>query len=467
MTERQTAFAVTAISVGIALAVYASTHWLPPTGDEPHYLILADSLVSDFDVDLQNNYERDAKTWRIYGPIQPHMRRHAWGWMPYHTPGLSALLAIPFAIGGTPGARVALCLLAGLLPWSLVTWLRRDMPATTAAWLTFGLTISFPFSFGAQQIYPDLVAGVLSLALCLWLLRDNGGSTQRLAWAGFWLASGLLPWLNVKYAATTVVFAAGGLGAARRARRAGQTERARAALTSAWLVALGPLLMAAFNVWAYESILGGRRSDELTRSPMRALMMFLGLHLDQGQGMFVQQPLLLLGVAGLPLTARSRPRFTLFWAALYASLIVPNSFELSRWGGYSPDGRFGWSAAWLWAIPLGFLVARYHERLKGWIWCAIVAGVAYQAALAVRWLPDPEVVFPRLQEALDARESFFPVAVRHLLPSYYLWDFRRFLTYPPNLAATLGVLLVLAAGAFTALRPSAMPRPGADREGGR
>src|SRR5260370_5272335 len=50
------------IPAAITLTMFsARTHLFPIAGDEPHYLIIADSLLSDFDLNLQNNYERDAQ----------------------------------------------------------------------------------------------------------------------------------------------------------------------------------------------------------------------------------------------------------------------------------------------------------------------------------------------------------------------------------------------------------------------
>ena len=452
------AIGIAAIPISVVLAVYAYTYPFVLTGDEPHYLILADSIARDFDVDLRNNYESDAQTKEIYGPIPPHIRRHRWGWMPYHTPGLSALLAAPFALAGVQGARLTLTLLAGLLPCALFLWFSRSLSRRHAAWLTVGLTVSFPFSFGAAQIYPDLVAGVAVMVLLVWLLARSddrpGHAAPWFAWAAFWLISGLLPWLNVKYAVTTVLL---GLAGASVAWRSTVTRVSRAGLVTVALLAVGPLLMVEFNRWAYHSIWGGRGGDELTRSGLRALMMFLGLHLDQGQGMFVQQPLLLLGVAGLPVMWRARPKLAVWWLLLYASLIVPNSFQLARWGGYSPDGRFGWSAAWLWAFPLAYLASAVYDRCGRYLVAVVSVALAYQVALASRWLRDPFLVFPMLAEDLNARDSFFPVGIRHLLPSYYLWDFKSYLTYPPNVLAMLLVIALIVAGTVAAVvyhRPS-------------
>jgi len=441
MRPRTTRVIIAAVPVVMALAVCIGQN-LPPAGDEPHYLIIADSVASDRDLTLQNNYEGDSPTRRMFGYLVPHVYIVPRGWIPAHMPGLGILLAIPLALGGLIGVRVALILLAGVLPWTLMTWLDDRLPIALATSLTLGLTLALPLLFDGAQIYPDLPGGVIVFALAVWLITqiENGG--RGLRWAGFWLIVGALPWLHVKFIGLTLVFAIGGLMAARR------IDRGRRALDPVWtapLVLIGIGSLAAYHQWAFGSPFGARGTRELTTSWARATMMFLGLHLDQSQGMFVQQPFLLAGVAALVPFVRMRPRLALFWLALYASAIVPNSLELARYGGGGPVGRFGWTAAWLWSIPLGVVIVPYRHVLARYLHPAVGVSLAYQAALARRWLPAPQLLFPRLN---DPRDSLFPDTLRPWLPSFYFWDFSSYWWFPPNVVAMAVVALVVVAGAL-------------------
>ena len=444
---------VAAVPVTIALAVFiARTRSLPLVGDEPHYLIMADSVASDGDLDLRNNYLRDFDTHRIFGLITPHVYNVPRGWMPYHAPGLGILLAVPFRIGGAVGARTALILFTAALAWALLTWLGDRVPLALAAWVTIGLTVSLPLLLESAEIYPDLPAGVIVTVLALWLLRRSEDGRADKSWAGFWLIAGALPWLNVKFIAITIVLAGAGLALATRFA----PRRRAIPLATSILVLVGIGGLAAFHVWAFGTPLGARRMNELTTSVSRATMIFLGLHLDQSQGLFVQQPLLLAGVAALPLFVRRRPRFALFWTALYAAAIVPNALELARYGVAGPVGRFGWTAAWLWAIPIGVVVAAHGQRLSRAVRVTVALSLFYQAALATRWLAVPQILFPELDEP---RDSLFPDAVRPWLPSFYFWDFSSYWRFPPNLVAGLIVFVCLLIG-IGALRWDAARIPG-------
>ena len=366
--------AVVCVPVVLTLIVFAvSTRRLPLSGDEPHYLIMADSIASDFDLDLHDNYLNDFNTHRIIGLTIPHVYNVERGWMPGHEPGLSMLIALPFKIGGITGARLALCLFAGLLPYSLFTWFRARLERAsvsarqaraTAAWLTLGLTISVPILLGASQIYGDLVAGAMATTLFLHAFRALDEERPAWAWALFWLTAGLFPWLHAKFTFTAALVACVGAGALWRRNRAAHGTRNLLVLSTAPLVIVGPALLVAFNTWASGSPLGFRHASELTTSFARGAEIFLGLHLDQSQGMFVQQPLFLAGVAALPFFAARHRGLALLWGLAYLSLILPNALVLTRYGGDGPDGRFSWSAAWLWAVPIGFVVADEHAA-----WC--------------------------------------------------------------------------------------------------
>jgi hypothetical protein len=450
--RRSTCIFVAAVPVALALAVFiARTRDFPLLGDEPHYLIIADSVIADGDLNLRNNYLRDFDTHRIFGLVTPHVYNVSRGWMPAHAPGLGILLAIPFGIGGVHGARAAMILFTAALPWTLVSWLRERVPRELAAWLTIGLTVSLPLLFDSAQIYPDLAAGIIVTVLAVWLLGRPEDDLAGKAWGGFWLIAGALPWLNVKYVAVTMVFAGAGVA---RAIRLGPGRRLIPLATSGFLI-LGIGSLAAFHGWAFGTPFGARPISELTTSVSRATMLFLGLHLDQSQGMFVQQPLLLAGVAALPLFVRRRPWVALFWAALYAAAIVPNALELARYGGGGPVGRFGWTAAWLWSIPIGVAAAAVRgHAVSRIVRATVILSLCYQAALATRWLAVPQELFPEFDEP---RDSLFPAVLRRWLPSFYFWDFSSYWRFPPNIAAMLIVILLLLVGVFALRWNSAAP----------
>lgn len=440
--RRAAAACMLAVAASAALAAWwQATGRIRTTGDEPHYLIIAASALRDGDLDLRNNYEHDAETGEIYGVMRPHVWRTDGGWRSFHTPGLGLLLAAPFGLGGVFGARAALCLLVGVgLGWTVWRWLAGRLPPGDAAIATAGLLGCPPVLFGASRLYPDLPGGVVATAMLVWLLADR--RRTRVGWTGFWLGAAALCWLHVKFVIPAAVLA---VWAVRRLRPGRRLLAAAAALLGAAGGALAWL-----QVTTAGRLLGARQIAELSSGLGQAAEALAGLHLDQAQGMFFQQPLLLPGLAALGWMVRRRHPLTLPWLLLYLSLILPNALNGSRYGsedpGGAPAGRFAWSAMWLWIVPLGIWIEAEGAAAARRVRPLAAAAAAYQAVLAIRWLPSPTALQPLVSYLVWERHSLFPVAARYALPSFYFGEPAVWLTYLPNVVWLAAAALLVATG---------------------
>jgi hypothetical protein len=415
-------------------------------GDEPHYVVIAESVVRDGDLELRNNYALEGRSPRYVGEVAPHVYQMGHRWYPLHGPGLGVLIAPGLVAGGVLGARLTTCALAALLPFALFLWLDGLLGRRDAVWLTLAATLSVPYVFGAVHLYPDAVAAALSAPLLLLLGHPSGGRRRTAAWAAFWLVTGLLPLLMVKFLAPSVLLAMFALAGS---PTHGRTPADRAALVrTAPLFLVGPLILAAYHVAVFGHVLGPRGIGEVSASINQAAMVLVGLHLDQAQGMFVQQPLLLAGVPALGVMAVRRPGLAAAWCALYASLIVPNGLQVIPFGGASPSGRFAWPAAWLWMVPLALTFSWHRSHLERLFRPALLAVFAYQTVLEVRWLPAPITITNEFTPELALRNSLFPAGMRTWLPSFYGADF---LSFPPNVVAIATLLLLLASGPVVGL----------------
>ncbi len=115
------------VLAGAVYAVAASQMTPPsvPSGDEPHYLIITQSLLNDGDLRIENNHQ--SGDYRAYFPGElpkPDFRRLGRDRQIYsiHAPGLPVLVAPAFAIAGYRGVQVFLILLAAAgsaLAWHL------------------------------------------------------------------------------------------------------------------------------------------------------------------------------------------------------------------------------------------------------------------------------------------------------------------------------------------------------------
>ena len=100
----------------IAAAIFALSAWraapMIPGGDEPHYLIITQSLLIDRSLTIEDVHRRG--DYRAYygGELQPHVQLRGKDGRIYsvHAPGLPALVAPAFALGGYRAVVVFLVL---------------------------------------------------------------------------------------------------------------------------------------------------------------------------------------------------------------------------------------------------------------------------------------------------------------------------------------------------------------------
>ncbi|MCD4812273.1 hypothetical protein K8S19_01055 [bacterium] len=184
------------------LGAWATTIY-PPTGDEPHYLLIAESLIHDHDIDLQNNMLN--KDFRKFYPGQElDFHGIALAGKPgisKHFPALPLLLAPLYALLGLGGAVLFMILTASGITVCLYGLARQWGQSRQEALLVWLVgMLSVPLGVYYNLIYPELPA-VLLLLLGLLSWRRGGE-------AGIWglvLAVAVLPWLYPKYIPQTLV----------------------------------------------------------------------------------------------------------------------------------------------------------------------------------------------------------------------------------------------------------------------
>jgi hypothetical protein len=214
------------------------------------------------------------------------------------------------------------------------------------------------------------------------------------------------------------------------------------------------VLLAGYNMFAFGSALGPFTGSKAAGATLRqAAMICLGLHLDQTQGIFLQQPLLLLGLPGLAILVRRSPGLASTLVVAYLSIVLPNSFHDCWYGCNSFTGRFMWSVAALWVFPLAFL----YREARGSRMARVLSGIAAAAALFWQivlmrawWSEGPQSMYRVLRADVVQRDHVFYRQGWSLLPSFY--DFKGYLSYVPNLVALAVVLGFVVVGVGIAVR---------------
>jgi hypothetical protein len=449
----------------VAVAIYrhwADRAWFPVSGDEPHYLTIAYSLAYDHTANLYRAYAHAFATPTVFhlpfGPgtapnkVTAHATPGPHGLFSTHGLGLPALLVPGFRLDSVDGAKLTMVAISGLAV-ALAGYLALRSVRSTAAAVAIAAAaaIGMPLLASASQIYPDVPAGTISLAvLTAVYLRTRPAGEATAGDPGrpplaidviLMAALALQPWLEIKNVAPALLGAA---GLAWAYRRTGQHRRAVAV---AVVTVVSVVALAAYEEYAFGSLTGSYSSANSLSAPGHAAMVFLGLHLDAQQGILVQAPILVFGLAGIVRGLRRRQGWALLATGLYLSVMIPNAVYPNTYGGGAFAGRFGWSGAVLLLLPtVGLLAELWEQRRVLLVSIAVAGELAIQAVAAVRYGVDHLVLYSEISSGASvAWAGVYPIvwgpAVR-ILPAYYddSWAWR----YLPNLLAPLVVVLGVA-----------------------
>jgi hypothetical protein len=417
----------------------------PQTGDEPHYLVIADAITADHSLDVRKAYARDAITMRAYGPVdwENHTRTVTRGVYSVHSPGISAFIALPYDRNGVVGVRVALALLTGLIPLLFFRIARGvDLQPGESTCLAIAASFSLPFLAAAGQIFPDLPSGVMLLALALViLLLDKPVSQPSSTLLAGGLIAAVLPWFHIKNIAPAVILSCAALILDARRDRLTWKRSMRVLVPIAGSLAV----LAGYHLFAFGTLLGPFTAESASGATLeQAGMAILGLHLDQAQGVFLQQPLFLLGWVGLVIAFRLSPVVLASLALAYASIALANGVHFDMYGGLAIGGRFIWTVAALWFVPMVLLYRELGRIGKRFVWLLCALSLSWQLVLMTDWVPDGTGPLRLVRSSdLFERNSYFTGEIRRWLPSFY--DVESYLSYPQNLwwmavTASLAVL---------------------------
>lgn len=303
-----------------------------PEGDEPHYLMVADSLLRDHDVSLEKDY-REGRYYAFYDrPLLPHYRVRGKGGEIYsiHAVGLSLVILPAYALGGYPAVSFFMALLAALTAREIRLGLRQVASEPAADGLAWAIALSPPLIHYAGLVFTEVPAALLVAAG----LRHGGGTGTERPWRSLALGAALafLPWLNVRYAPLAAILLAYAFLGRPSLRRA--AALALPALASA--VCLAAYHHALYGFFDPRRVYG--RRPELALATLRDGLP--GLLLDQEFGLLVYAPLFALAVPGLWLLFRQGARRALTVLALVLTvLLVAGSWPMWR-GGFNPPARF-------------------------------------------------------------------------------------------------------------------------------
>jgi hypothetical protein len=332
--------AIAASSIGIMTLIRQQGARL--TGDEPHYLVAAESLGRFHTIHVGNAYQFAVSTRKFFPwsnpPVEQTFSSHGAAFA-FHNLGLPALLALPTWIADQHGAEAGLLtVVAALTVW--LAYLVGTMSQVKSPWRVCiaGLFLSPAYLLASTQVYPDLISGLLIAILIMLVARIEASrkcSWSQMACCGLLL--GYLPWMHTQNALFAAVIASALIVVYRR------TElRAWALIVGLGTAGLLWLLLALYNLYVFGR-LGGPPGESFswgTTAWTRVLALLIG----RQQGMFIQFPVVLLGLAALWTFRRRIPVSAITTGVVVLAVIVTSGAFDNSFGGTSFVGRFQWSA---------------------------------------------------------------------------------------------------------------------------
>lgn len=332
------AFALLWLVYGAAAAW--TTARISATGDEPFYLLAADSLVHGEGFELSGRFAAiggssyapspSLDQERYLAQTAPSLRDG--GRYPLHDLGLSLIVAVPLAVGGR---ALVVVLLTGAMAAAVVLGVRaaQRIGVSRAALIIGGMltALAVPALTYSGQVFPDTLAALpVAIAVCALV-----GALPR---ASLGAAVALLPVLHLRFWPLAVgLLAAGAVtGRLRRSELARQLVPLGLALTVIAVidgVVYGlPVPHAGFLLFFREGAAGPVAT--YTAHDAAGLV---GLFFDRSRGLVPAAPIALLGFLGAGVLAPRRSGQAILVAA--APYLVVLSF-LDWTGAYSPHARY-------------------------------------------------------------------------------------------------------------------------------
>src|SRR4029079_14501316 len=198
-SDTRAAIILGATMLATALVVLPYDRTIAPTAsDEPHYMIIVQSIVFDHDLDLANDYAGQ-RYYEFYPEPLPDVHGIHVGNAIYslRDMGLPVLAVVPYALGGRTGVLVLICVFAALLAAQLYLLLRDLGFDRRIALLAVAVTVFVhPFLTYTTQIYPDLIAAVMFVSVVRLIRHGTATPIRSLALASAFI--GTLPWLTTR-----------------------------------------------------------------------------------------------------------------------------------------------------------------------------------------------------------------------------------------------------------------------------
>jgi hypothetical protein len=357
--------AVVAGGLTVGIAAFACWSLAPrlPGGDEPHYLIITQSLIKDGDLQIENNHlARDFAEY-FAGDARPDFKIRGKNGAIYsiHAPGTAVIVLPAFAALGYRGAQATIVLLAAVasaLMWYAAWLATNDRRAAWVAWLAVAATPTFIIQ--SVTIFPDSIGMTITAAMLVILLRLGGAGTPVgtgvLVGGSALLA--ILPWLHTRFS-----ILAAGLGLIAAWMLTVDASRPAGARRRRLVLFFAVPVLSAVAWFGFFQLIYGTPNPVFPYGDDRGTRLayvpggLLGLFFDAQFGLFAYSPVLAAAVVGLVVRQGDRrTRHVAGAVAAVALAYLAGSASYWMWwaGVPAPPARFAAAVLPAFAVPVAW-----------------------------------------------------------------------------------------------------------------
>jgi hypothetical protein len=357
---------------------------MPPTGDEPHYLLTAHSIAVDGDIYLLNNYKN--RDYRIFYPgiIAKRTTRGADPSveLPAFSPGLSFFLS-PFykiAIVFFPGylvpfLRLVICCITVVAIYQLMNLIETFGSPPSFLPLA-GAALASPLITYCCQFYPEILAFLFLILVLMQFQKINENPKKAFIWLS--LLSPALLWLHPKYLVLSLLVFAISCFLFARLVSTDPTKKFRVLQWLHILISLSGIfgfflfLHSYYGSWSPNRIYGGVQRDTSLIELIQTLgwervrimfRMIFGYWMDERFGLIPYAPIYAAFFSALLYSLR-KYRYRM----LPAAILFGAHFLLISWaaqmGGYSPPSRHMVALLSTILLPILLVFPHWSSRQK-------------------------------------------------------------------------------------------------------
>ena len=413
----------------VALGVYGVWElrgWYPPAGDEPHHIIIGRAILHHASLEQTRAYEDEfakgylGHTGDAIARSNAHVVEGPRGRFSIHSLGTGIITLLPMELAellgyhDVPFIRAFFVLLSGCAVIAAWTLASLYVKSTSARLLAVLLTcFSLPLVLAANQVFPDLPAGVIAVCLLSWLASQSSRLTAPLwQYIVAMCIIAYLPWLHYKLSAMASVMALAVLYAAYR-KGAGW----RRVLAMCAIPAIAGALFFSYNWYAFGSPIDFHSSAGIQVNS-RALMWFLALNLDRWHGFLLQNPVFFIGLLFLVPFVVRQPLVGV--TALFAYLAATGINAAHGSPGYSFAGRHAWTGC-LCLMPATIYGLGRMESISRRFYF-IVGGVLLSlqvAAIGPLVITKHDLYNTSDKIWFEVYPSFLPETLNRFVPAFY------------------------------------------------